>query len=59
MEVEPPKFTAGDYQDRARQCVRLAREMAEPTSKVLLLEMAHFWIKRAQADEAPMELPVK
>jgi hypothetical protein len=51
----PSKITVGDYQERACQCVRLVHEMAEPTSKVLLLEMAHFWIKLARAYEPPME----
>jgi hypothetical protein len=57
--VESRKSTARDYQDQARQCVRLAQKMAEPTSKVLLLEMAHFWIKLARPDEPPMVSPVK
>ena len=57
--MESRKSTARDYQDQARQCVRLARKMAEPTCKVLLPEMAHFWIKLARPDEPPMVPPVK
>lgn len=45
------KLTAEDHRERARQCVRLAQEMGMATSKSLLLAMAQFWMKLAEAAE--------
>jgi hypothetical protein len=44
---------SGEYQERAAQCLRLARSTSDLTNKVLLLEMAQTWVRLAeQAREA-------
>ena len=37
-----------DYQQRAAECLRLARGARSPTNKALLLEMAQTWVKLAE-----------
>ena len=43
---------AQNYQQRAAVCLRLARRMANPTNKTLLLEMAQTWVKLAEQAHA-------
>jgi hypothetical protein len=50
----PSQFTAEEHRERARQCVRIAREIADSASRVLLLEMAQRWMKLALALECPV-----
>jgi hypothetical protein len=55
--------TFDEYQQRAADCLRVAQETNDPTSKALLLEMAQAWInlaertKRDQDDPASWTLP--
>jgi len=51
--VVASQFMAEAHRERARQCVCMAREMADSASRVLLLEMAQLWIKLAHALERP------
>ena len=48
MEARPV-LTVEEYHERARQCLRMGREMGDLPGKVLLLHMAQFWIGRAEA----------
>lgn len=50
------QFTAEEHRERARQCVRLAQQMADPSAKVLLLDMAQVWAKLAAQEETPGDL---
>jgi hypothetical protein len=42
------KFTADEHRERARQCVRMARQISDTASKTLLLDIAQLWIKLAE-----------
>jgi hypothetical protein len=56
-------LTFEEYQQRAADCLRVAQETNDPTSKALLLEMAQAWInlaeraKREQDDPTSWTLP--
>jgi hypothetical protein len=41
-------LTFEEYQQRAADCLRVAQETEDPTSKALLLEMAQAWINLAE-----------
>jgi hypothetical protein len=41
-------LTFEEYQQRAADCLRVAQETVDPTSKALLLEMAQAWINLAE-----------
>ncbi len=43
------------YRSYAAECVRLARQAANPTDKALLLEMADGWIRMAERAAARMD----
>jgi hypothetical protein len=47
----PSQFTAEEHRERARQCLRMAREVADSAGRVLLLEMAQRWMRLARALE--------
>jgi hypothetical protein len=51
--VVASQFMAEAHRERARQCVCMAREMADSASRALLLEMAQLWMKLAHALERP------
>ena len=60
--INVPKLGAAvtfeEYQQRAADCLRVAQETNDPTSKALLLEMAQAWLNlaeraRANNGEAP------
>jgi len=40
--------TFEEYQQRAADCLRVAQETNDPTSKALLLEMAQAWLNLAE-----------
>jgi hypothetical protein len=40
-------LTPDDFQQRAAECVRLARATTDTWAKVMLLEMARSWMKLA------------
>ena len=40
------------YQDMAAECLRMARNTDNPTSKALLLEMARTWVKLTEQTRA-------
>jgi hypothetical protein len=41
-----------EYQKQAMDCLRLARQVSDPTNKALLLEMAQTWVSLAEEDLA-------
>ncbi len=45
------EFSAEEHRERARQCLYLARQMADSPSKAMLLHMAQVWVKLAEALE--------
>jgi hypothetical protein len=45
------EFTAEEHRERARQCLCLARQMVDSSSKAMLLHMAQVWVKLAEALE--------
>ena len=45
------EFTAEEHRERARQCLCLARQMTDSSSKAALLHMAQVWVKLADALE--------
>jgi hypothetical protein len=49
--VSRSEFTAEEHRERARQCLYLARGMADSPSKAMLLHMAQVWIKLAETLE--------
>jgi hypothetical protein len=51
----PSQFTAEEHRERARQCLRMAREVTDSASRVLLLEMAQRWMKLARVLECPVD----
>ena len=44
--------TIQDYQQRAADCLRLARSARNPGNKALFLEMAQTWVKLAEQAQA-------
>jgi len=46
--TETPASTSQECQQKAAECLRLMRTVADPTNKALLLEMAEAWIKLAE-----------
>jgi hypothetical protein len=44
--------TIQDYQQRAVECLRLARSARNPGNKALFLEMAQTWVKLAEQAQA-------
>jgi hypothetical protein len=46
--TEQPAATPQACQQRAAECLRLVRTMADSTNKALLFEMAEAWLKLAE-----------
>jgi hypothetical protein len=44
--------TFEEYQQRAADCLRVAQETNDPTSRALLLEMAQAWVNLAERERA-------
>ena len=50
--TEQPASTSVECQQRAAECLRLVRTVADSTNKALLLELAEAWIKLAEQKRA-------
>jgi hypothetical protein len=53
--------TAGDYQQQAIRCLRLAQTIDYPPSKAVWLDLAEQWAQRAreqEAEETPSICPI-
>jgi hypothetical protein len=49
----------GKYQERAAQCLRLARNTSDLTNKALLLDMAQTWVKLAEQAREAGAIPLR